>query len=232
MKRKYNVNDKYFQELNSEAKAYLLGFFIADGYVGLNVRCTNSYRLSVGISECDKNIVQLFRDEICPDSPIIREHFTSSCENRKPSVKLCWTSTEMKEILEKEYGILPKKTYDFEFKFPFEKLPKEHLWDFLRGFFDGDGHISYNDKNHHSTFGFYGTSKPFLEQIGRIFEDEFNVKMRIEGTVKNRVTLYCLRFSANQKRKRFFSELYNKFYLGKTHYLERKRVKIQRVFSN
>jgi len=229
MKRKYNVNDDYFNSIDTEAKAYLLGFFIADGYIGLNVRCTNSFRLSIGISDCDENIVNLFRDEICPEIQVRHESYS---DKRKPVCKITWTSTKMKETLEKEYNILPRKTYDINFKFPFEKIPKVFIWDFIRGFFDGDGHISYNDKTHVSTFGFYGTSKSFLTQIGRLFEEEFNVKMRIDESKKQNVILYCLRFSANQKRKQFFSRLYEKFYSEKNYFLERKRIKIQKVFSN
>lgn len=44
MKRKYDVKDDFFKEINSEEKAYLLGFFIADGTYGLGSGCTDSYR--------------------------------------------------------------------------------------------------------------------------------------------------------------------------------------------
>lgn len=29
--------------------------------------------------------------------------------------------------------------------FHLKKIPNEYLWDFIRGFFDGDGQISYYD---------------------------------------------------------------------------------------
>ena len=35
------------------------------------------------------------------------------------------------------FNIIPRKTYDLEFEFPFEKIPNKYLWDFIRGFFDG-----------------------------------------------------------------------------------------------
>lgn len=48
----------------------------------------------------------------------------------------------MHKDLEK-FNITPRKTYDFQFKFPFELIPKEYLWDFIRGFIDGDGQVTY-----------------------------------------------------------------------------------------
>ena len=43
----------------------------------------------------------------------------------------------------------------------------------------------------------YGTSKPFMNQLGDIFEKEFKVEKRVEGVKKSNLTLYTLRFSAN-----------------------------------
>ena len=33
MKRKYNVNDNYFNKIDNEEKAYWLGFLLADGCI-------------------------------------------------------------------------------------------------------------------------------------------------------------------------------------------------------
>ena len=44
MKRKFDVIDDFFETIDSEEKAYLLGFFVADGSYGLGSGCTASYR--------------------------------------------------------------------------------------------------------------------------------------------------------------------------------------------
>lgn len=44
MKRKFDVIDNFFENIDSEEKAYLLGFFVADGSYGLGSGCTASYR--------------------------------------------------------------------------------------------------------------------------------------------------------------------------------------------
>lgn len=74
----------------------------------------------------------------------------------------------MSSILMDKYKILPKKTFDTEFKFPFETIPKELHRHFIRGFIDGDGCIGKRD------LSFRTTSLLFLEQIIDIFSEYFN----------------------------------------------------------
>lgn len=69
MKRHF-VNDDYFSEINSEKKAYLLGFFIADGCIGMNEGCTNSYFMQVNICNDDRKVLELYQKEICPENKI------------------------------------------------------------------------------------------------------------------------------------------------------------------
>ena len=220
----YKVNEDFFEKIDSEIKAYLLGFFVADGSICMNSRCKNSYCLSVNLTKDDEEIVKLYNDYICPNNHIRYNNNKNGAINRRTTAIIKWTSTKMKEILG-EYNMKPRKTYDFEFEFQFDKIPEEFLWDFIRGFFDGDGHISYNCDNHTMTFAFYGTSKPFLEQIGLIFEKEFNVEMKIDSTIKTKLTLYCLRFNSNFKKKEFIKSLYEKFYKNRNFYLKRKKDK-------
>lgn len=59
--------------------------------------------------------------------------------------------------LETKYKILPKKTLDVNFSIPENTIP-DYLWrHFIRGFFDGDGHVG--DSNVEFVF----TSKKFME---------------------------------------------------------------------
>lgn len=90
-----------------------------------------------------------------------------------------------------------------EFEFPFHKIPYTFRWDFIRGFFDGDGQASYSDITHQFTLSLVGTSKDYLEQIGELFKQEFKVEYRIEPHKKTNMVMYTLRFSANYKRLKF-----------------------------
>lgn len=227
MKRKYNINDNFFNEINSEQKAYLLGFFLADGTFNLGSRCVNSYRFNIKIQEEDSYILDEFKKYICPDTPVIKRtsYIDKKCINHKSTSQISWTSSIMNIDLMK-YNILPKKTYDVDFIFPIELIPDNFIWDFIRGFFDGDGQISYSDKTHQSTLALYGTSYKFMEQIGNLFENEFGVTKRIEGVKKSNMILYTLRFHSNYKRVDFMDKLYIKFYKDKNIFLFRKQNKI------
>ena len=50
-------NENYFNNIDCDLKAYLLGFFLADGCITMNSGFKNSYKLSINISETDKNIL-------------------------------------------------------------------------------------------------------------------------------------------------------------------------------
>jgi len=222
---RFKTQEDFFDCIDSEIKAYLLGFFVADGCICMNSGCKNSYCLSVNLTLDDKYIIDLYHDYICPNNTIRFSNHQTPGMHRRPTVRIKWTSNKMKETLY-GYNIHMRKTYDFNFEFPFNKIPDKYLFDFIRGFFDGDGHISFNDKTNAMTFAFYGTSKPFFEQLGNIFEKEFNVSKRIESTIKENIELYCLRFSANYNKKEFIEKLYHKFYDNKEFFLERKKKKL------
>lgn len=223
--KRIKSNENYFEKINSKVKAYLLGFYLADGCVTLGERCKNSYRHQVSLSIIDLEIVEKFKSEICPNSNITYTHYTKGALNRKPVCSIRWTSTKLKEDLDKLYNIRPRKTYDYNFEMNFNNIPKKYWNSFILGYFDGDGHVTYSKGKF--TFGIYATSKPFLEQIGKIFENEFNIKYIIDSTKKKNVELYCLRFNSNQKRKEFISKLIDYFYKNSTINLKRKKDKFE-----
>lgn len=226
MKRKYDVKDDFFKEIDSEEKAYLLGFFLADGTYSLGSGCKDSYRYQIHQQEIDKCVVDWYKNAIVPEGNIVyKESYTDKKgTNHKGTYKLRWTSKTMHKDLEL-YNIFPKKTQDITFEFPFELIPHKFIWDFIRGFFDGDGQVSYSEETHQFTFALYSTSEKFMNQLGDIFEKEFGVRKRIEGIQKSKMVLYTLRFSSNQNRQAFIDALYSKFYKNKSYFLERKQIK-------
>jgi intein/homing endonuclease len=222
------VQDNYFDNIDTEEKAYLLGFFIADGCITSNANFyENNNRLQVSLKEEDGYIVETFHKLICPDNKITITNYKKGALNRKPVNSIRWTSKYMSEILTNKYNILRNKTYHANFEFPFKEIKEEYIRHFIRGYFDGDGHISYNDITKGFTFAFYGTSKSFLYQIGLLIENLFNVKMIIDCSKKRNVLLYCLRFNSNNKRKEFIIKLSEWFYKDSNIYLIRKKKKFE-----
>lgn len=227
MFRKFDVNDDFFKEIDSEAKAYLLGFFVADGTYNLGTRCTDSYRFQIRQQDIDKCVVDWFHELVVPTAPINykKSYIDKKGVHHKGSYCLRWSSKTMHKDLQ-EFNIYPRKTFDINFEFPFYKIPLEYQWDFIRGFFDGDGQASYSDVTHQFTFGMVGTSKPYMTQIGKMFEEEFGVEMRLLGRQRTNMIMYELRFSAGGDRKTFITKLYKKFYENKKYFLPRKQINI------
>lgn len=97
MIRKYNVNDDFFKNIDSEIKAYLLGFFLADGTYGLGARCTKSYRFQVTLQEEDLEIISLFKEFIVPTKEIAYKvpKIDKNGINHKGVYTITWTSNKM-----------------------------------------------------------------------------------------------------------------------------------------
>ena len=124
------VNESFFDVIDTEAKAYWLGFLYADGNVS-----TNSYHISCDlhiddIEHLEKlysalNIFRLPRT----DNKLQRCRFAISCKHIKDA------------LIEK--GCVPNKSYIL--KFPDENIfkSKDLIRHFIRGYFDGDGCLSY-----------------------------------------------------------------------------------------
>lgn len=131
-----NRNDNYFDNIDTNKKAYILGFFLADGNI-----CNN--RLSFTQTESDAEILTQIRDEIYPTSNIryIKEHKNKTTGYvSKPAHGLVIHSVHLCETLKKYFGT--NKTYE-EHSIK-NIIPEKYMFDFIRGFFDGDGCISFS----------------------------------------------------------------------------------------
>lgn len=165
------VNDTYFDNIDTEEKAYLLGFFVADGCVREEVdkRYDNvkTTRMALVNSIDDQEIINKFHELICPHHELQYFHNKKGAKNRKPQISIQWTSYHMSDILINKYKIIPRKTYDANFIFPFETISKELRRHFIRGFMDGDGSINWTELK------FVFTSESFAKQIINEFRDLF-----------------------------------------------------------
>jgi hypothetical protein len=163
------VDEHFFDTIDSEEKAYILGYFIADGCVREEYDKRNGgtrYRLCFSNSCDDEEIILKIHDRICPYNKIMHIHRTSGAKNRKPQLQLQWTSRGMTNNLMENFGVRPSKTYDVEYAFPFEKIDRKYHRDFIRGFIDGDGTLSKED------IRFVFNSPVFAKQIIDILYQE------------------------------------------------------------
>lgn len=127
-RRVHRPNDHFFDTIDSEIKAYLLGYLYADGYLA------SDGRIGIRLQEDDIEILEMIQKYICPSNPI--ESSNNQNFKRKPQHSLRWKSTIMYKRLE-ELGFCIDKTHtDSNI---FQLIPEEMKKHFLRGYTDGDG---------------------------------------------------------------------------------------------
>ena len=116
---------KNFETIDTEEKAYWLGFLYADGSVS-----STDNRIELGLAEKDLKQIEKFRDFIGINNKISYRPTTKSYRYSFKSV-LC------KADLIRQ-GCVPKKSLIL--KFPTEdQVPQNLIRHFIRGYFDGDG---------------------------------------------------------------------------------------------
>lgn len=130
---KRKLNEDYFTTIDTEDKAYWLGFLYADGCV--NVRTKNgrakSMNLEVGLKRSDEgHLVKLAKSLDYENYKINHREQTNSVRIIIGSTKLC------RGLVDK--GCIPNKSLKLQFP---DFLPTHLIDHFIRGYMDGDGYI-------------------------------------------------------------------------------------------
>lgn len=120
------INEEFFSKIDSEEKAYFLGFLYADGAIS-----HNSFKLT--IHPQDEEVLIKFKRSVNSNHKIILD--------RGFYPRFSITNKKMYEDLIK-LGCGHKKSLTL--KFPNEdQIPSIFLNHFIRGFFDGDGSVNF-----------------------------------------------------------------------------------------
>lgn len=154
-RRSYSVTDDYFEIIDSQKKAYWLGWLITDGYVvsKLNtkrqgIHTTN--HIGLHLQKNDYSILEEFKTELKATYPIsIRGSrvYKGKNGNSKESCTFEFSSAKMIQDLAK-YGIHQNKTYDVTFP---KELESKYYPGFIAGVISGDGCINVK-LNHGKTY--------------------------------------------------------------------------------
>lgn len=130
--KKHSFDEYYFESIDSEQKAYWLGFIMADGCVYRGKG--NSYRLQINLKYDDLSHLNKFQQSIGSDYNIqIKE------VNRHKVAQLKVNSTIMCKHLIK-HGVVERKSLVCEMP----SLNEDLIPHFIRGYFDGDGSIQFS----------------------------------------------------------------------------------------
>ena len=133
---KYYRNSNVFEKIDTEEKAYWLGFLYADGYVD-----PERGEIILGLADKDKEHIDKFRLFLETNAP-----YKDKINNQKKPYRFFRLyDKKLCEDLEKQ-GLYRKKSLTLE---PKMIIPNEFLIAWSRGLFDGDGSIfpQKNSKN-------------------------------------------------------------------------------------
>ncbi|MBF0708830.1 LAGLIDADG family homing endonuclease [Alkalihalobacillus hwajinpoensis] len=104
--------------------AYLLGFFIADGYIA-------SQSQSIAFTQKDPTILEEIKNVFDSNQPLYK--------NKNTGVySLLFHSKIMKNDLQTLFNITSEKSYNITFPI----VSEQYIHYFIRGDFDGDGHVN------------------------------------------------------------------------------------------
>lgn len=213
--RKYNLDESFFAKIDSEKKAYWLGFLAGDGAI----TDENKIRLSLK----DEEHVKKFKEVVKWTG---KDYFHKNTE----ALEVNFRSLKMTQDLAR-YFVTSRKTYTV--KFPI--IPKSFERHFIRGVFDADGCVN---KTIRITCGKSG-------QIYICYGGEFGIEGNKEFVlaIQNRLAELGLSHnSLNYPGKRInrvrygginqLRKIYNYLYEGATIFLERKKKLFEEILKN
>lgn len=200
----YKTNINYFDNINTEDKAYFLGLIAADGSV-------DKSRLRIELQEEDDYIIKMFRDLISPEQPL----YYSNRVNKNKTACLTLNSVYWKDKLDYLH-IVPRKSFC---NTSLCILQKDLMPHFIRGYFDGDGSVYFSKAHNSLRVSFIGNTLFMNELLLYLIKvvSINSVKIRCDSGYQE----YTSQFSI--ARKDDIEKLYSYMYQSSNYYLKRKK---------
>lgn len=217
-KNRYTLNEYFFDSIDNELKAYLLGYLFADGFVG-----DEEYNNIVfSQKKDDMEAVELFKESIEYTGELrIFEPGKASFKNSQDHAVVNFSSEHMANKL-RNYGLTKKESYK-----SLPKIDNNLLRHFIRGFFDGDGSITLT-KSHYKDKVYYSDALDII--VNKNLVDFFlNLFSDIHFTIDQSKTDYMVYLKCHSKKGvKFF---YDYFYKDSKYFLSRKKRKFDEIIG-
>lgn len=198
---KHTCNIHFFDNIDSEESAYILGFILADGHV------SKQSSLIISLNHKDVDILRKINESLDSNYPI----------TKKSSGKYVSLTISSKYLTDKlnDIGLSHNKTYSLDFNKVLSNVPSNLIMHFVRGMFDGDGSIAIYKysyfKKHSYHFGYTGRYD-VCKYVSELFG--LNTKMVDEGN-----GIYTC---VSSNHKTILSALHS-MYDGASIYMDRKK---------
>lgn len=219
---KYYYNHDFFENIDTEEKAYWLGFIYADGYItqsktnaelGIEIQKGDFKHLQKLNCCIDGNVEVTFRDRI--------EKRAGMNSNGVCSIRL-YSKKVVNDLINN--GVKFRKSDIIEFP---NFSDKEIMKAFIRGFFDGDGCIMFDKRKKCLSANFTSASLSFIQDLRSWLYDELNVSSYIsiekpkKGIINSIKYCYRLYIKGMENSYIFCSAMYQdaKIYLDRKYEL-------------
>lgn len=210
-------NFRYFENIDTEDKAYFLGFIYADG---------NLYRnsMKITIRDYDIDVLEKLKKYMNSNHPIYKKPLSdwSGKEVLKKDgiVELIISQKKIREDLNK-HGVFPNKTHTLE-SLP-STVSDKLIKHFIRGYIDGDGSFGryvHNDGYERSSVNIVGTKKFLIElshKVSQLTGINFNTTL-YDRYPERETNTRALTMTGNEKVLDFLNWVYD----SSTVYMNRK----------
>ncbi len=136
--RKYTLDTHFFHQINTESKAYWLGFVVADGYLCRAGMSGSSLRIK--LNSKDANHLEKFKLALNSNQPI---YYSEPYDKRTgKTYKSAMLEINSCELFDDLVGLNPKSIDVVS------HVPKALIHHFIRGLFDGDGSLYIQNKKY------------------------------------------------------------------------------------
>lgn len=193
------LDERYFQNIDTNDRAYWLGFIAADGCIKEG-KC-NTYRLSIGLATKDINHLEKLKKDLKSESPItIEKSFHKKMQKYYETAYLRIGRTNLCEDLIR-HGVGRSKSKDLTLP----NLPDNLMRHYIRGYFDGDG-CWYINKENTLNFNIISSVESFAIELREFIKN----KCALENSVKLSFNknAYQFIYSGNIQCKRIYDYLY------------------------
>ncbi len=200
----------YFSNINTEKKAYWLGFSYADATIlDTTFKGNTMMALRFGLAIKDISHLQNFLTDIKATNSICVCNKGKECRVSLQSIKLVQDMSK--------WGCTPRKSLTIE---GIPNIPQKLIRHFIRGYFDGDGCVCTDKSGKNLRLNILGTLS-FLSEIHYVLRQN-DITFGRPHTNGN---IYVIEGNGNQRAKK----LYNYLYKRATRYLNRKKDKFDAV---
>ena len=208
-RRKFFFNENWFDVIDSEAKAYFVGFLMADGCIKRNDM------LTITLQRNDEDILRKLNALMESNYPIIHTTVSNNFATNALCSILRFNSIKLVQSLAK-YGIVRNKTFAATFN-PENLIPEQYIGAYIRGLLDGDGWVSISKNS--KEIGFSGTFN-----ICNGIANEFQ-KIGVRTKPIKYKTIYRIRITNTKD----ITAVYNLLYKNESVCLARKKDKMTKI---